>query len=84
MTFIFASLKTPLWALKYIKNAPVWGALLAQLSKAQLWRPQPFRSGFDHDRRNEFFQAALQSSSEFLGDCEVLNAESCASDDPDQ
>ena len=45
-------------------NCCVRAALIVQLTKAQLRRPQPFWSGFQS--RNEFFQAALQSSSELF------------------
>ena len=41
-------------------------ALIAQLIKAQLQRPQPFWSGFRPDRRDEFFQADFQCSSELF------------------
>ena len=41
---------------KIFKLSTLMGpALIAQLIKAQLRRPQPFWSGFDPDRRNEFF-----------------------------
>ena len=62
----------------------IWprAALIAQLFKAQLRRPQLFWSGFKSRPAEWVFKLPFSPLLSYLGDCDVLNAQTC--NDPRQ